>query len=87
VSLAGTLAGAAAAGLVAALAVASGLTGGGWSAGAAVWAGAWIGSFSERPLALLGSDGGAHPAALNLFNTLIGAAAALGAARLWGWAP
>jgi uncharacterized protein (TIGR00297 family) len=86
VSVAGTLAGAAAGALIAALAVTSDLVDGGWGAGVAIWIGAWAGSFSERPLSLLGSRGRAHPAALNLFNTLIGAAAALSAARLMDWA-
>lgn len=76
VSLAGTLSGAAGAALVAGLAAAGGLVPGG-AGGAAVWVAAAAGTFSERPLALLASEGGAHPAALNLFNTLVGAAVAL----------
>ncbi len=76
-SLAGTAAGALAAAVVAALGWAGGLVPGGACGALAVCAAAAAGSFSERPLALLGSAGSAHPSLLNLFNTLIGAAAAL----------
>lgn len=77
VSLGGTLGGATAGALVAALAAGSGFVPGGWMAGWIIWVASAAGSFSERPLALLGAGGSTHPAALNLFNTLVGAATAL----------
>jgi uncharacterized protein (TIGR00297 family) len=77
ISALGTAAGALAAALVAGLSAAGGLAPAGLRGALAVWVGSAAGSFAERPLSLAAGGGRAHPSALNLFNTLIGAAVAL----------